>query len=65
MLFFPKAQEYAERLKGAKAQIEAIRTDIAHIKSQVGDVVDILKQPHQIESSPQLSPTPMSDKSSL
>ena len=45
MLFMPKAQEYAEKLKWAKAQIDAIRADWSHIKSQVGDVVDILKKP--------------------
>lgn len=45
MLFMPKAHEYAEKLKWAKAQIDAIRTDWSHIKSQVGDVVDILKKP--------------------
>ncbi len=57
MLFMPKAQEYAEKLKWAKEQIDAIRTDIAHIRSQMNDVVHILKQPIEQQSLSRVTDT--------
>ena len=61
MLFMPKAQEYAERLQWAKAQIDAIRADMSHIASQMGTIVDQLKTPQPKTESSVVSvstPTP-------